>query len=283
MSSSWQETQADTLPDLNYIYVALVTVWVYDYILCLPDAVAFIADSRWGLSTLLYLTCSHLPLALMLLNMLVVFQPDIPIHLCRSYNIANTYVGTVSMVCAECIFVIRAYAVWERGRWFATVETFAVFAYVVPITVSMQQFNSRVSEPCWTPGITGYLDAETSTRIYVAFGLLAMAELQTLLLLLYRASKGRGGWGMDNRLMRSLMKDNLLYCGCGLAFSVSIILSTNFFPFPVGHLLMECLVVVQALLVTRMHRGFWGSERAFYYIATDISLTTWMIGGLDFM
>jgi hypothetical protein len=51
-----------------------------------------------------------------------------------------------------------------------------------------------------------------------------------------------------------------------------------------GYLLRSrCLVVVQALLVTRMHRGFWGSERAFYYIATDISLTTWMIGGLDFM
>ncbi|KAG1821126.1 uncharacterized protein BJ212DRAFT_1337769 [Suillus subaureus] len=256
--------------------VALVTLWVYDYILCLPDAITFLADSRWGLSTFLYLTCSHLPPVFMLLNML----GECP--LCRSYNIANTYVGTVLMICAECIFAVRAYAVWERGRWFAAVEIFAVFAYVASITVSLQQFNSRVSEPCWIPGISGYLDTETSTRIYVAFGLLAVAELQTLLLLLYRVSKDRGGWGIDNRLMRGLMKDNLLYCGSGFAFSVSVILTTIFVPFPVGHMLAECQVVVQALLVTRMHRGFWGSDRAFGVIATDISLTTWMVGALDF-
>lgn len=244
--------------------------------------VTFLVDSRWGLSTLMYLACSHLPFAFMLLNMLVVFQPDTPLHLCRSYNIANTYVGTVSMICAECIFMVRAYAVWDRGRWFAAVEIFAVFAYVAPITVSLQQFNSRVSEPCWIPGVSGYLDTETSTRIFVAFGLLAIAELQTLLLLLYRVSKGRGGWGIDNRLMRGLMKDNLLYCGSGFAFSVSVILTANFCPFPIGHMLAECQVVIQALLVTRMHRGFWRSDRAFCGIATDVSLSTWMTEALDF-
>lgn len=188
----------------------------------------------------------------------------------------------MTMTCAECIFVVRAYAVWERGRWFAALETFAVVAYLVPITVSMQQFNSRVSEPCWIPGVTGYLDRETSTRIYVAFGLLAMAELQTLSLLWYRVVKGLGGWGMDNRLMRGLMKDNLMYCSCGFAFSVSVVVTTVFFPFTVGHMLLELLVVVQALMATRMHRNFWRSDRAFGSIPTDISLTTWMIGALNF-
>ncbi|KAG2343292.1 hypothetical protein BDR05DRAFT_963242 [Suillus weaverae] len=282
MSSSWQATQVDALLGLNYTYVALVTLWVYDYILCLPDAVTFLAESRWGLGTFLYLTCSHLPLPFISLNMLVVFQPDVPLHLCRSYNIANTYVGIVLMLCAECIFVIRAYAVWERGRWFAAVEIFAVVAYLVPISFSLQQFNSRVPEPCWIPGISGYLDAETSSRIFVAFGLLATAELQTLLLLLYRAVKYHGNRGINNRLIRGLMKDNLLYCGCGFVFSLSVILTTFFLPFPVGHLVAECQVVVQALLVTRMHRNFWRTDRASCGIATDISLTTWMVGALDF-
>ncbi|KAG1887319.1 hypothetical protein F4604DRAFT_1721330 [Suillus subluteus] len=186
------------------------------------------------------------------------------------------------MIGAECIFMVRAYAVWNRGRWFAAVQIFTVIAYLTPITISLQQFNSRVSEPCWIPGVSGYLDTDTSIRIYVAFGLLAMAEIQTLLLLLYRVSKSRGGWGIDNRLMRGLMKDNLLYCGSGFAFSLGIILTTNFFPFPVGHMVAECQIVVQALLVTRMHRGFWRSDRAFGGIATDISLSTWMMGALDF-
>lgn len=278
MSSS----QADALSSLNYIYVSLATLWVYDYILCIPDAVTLLADTRWGLSTILYLACSHLPFVFMFLNMLVVFQPDTPFHVCRSYNIANTYVGIITMTCAECIFMVRAYAVWEQGRWFAGVEIFTVCAYLVPITVSLQQFNSRVSEPCWVPGISGFLDTETSTRIYIAFGLLALAELQTLLLLLYRAVKTHGGWGINNRLIRGLMKDNLLYCSSGFAFAVGIILTTMFFPFPVGHMVAEVQVVVQAFLVTRMHRDFRRSDRAFCGIPTDISLTTWMMGPLDF-
>ncbi|KAG2140122.1 hypothetical protein DEU56DRAFT_294069 [Suillus clintonianus] len=94
--------------DLNYIYVALISLWLYDYILCLPDAVTFVAKSRWGIGTFLYLACSHLPLAFILLNMLVVFRPDSTPHLCRSYNIANTYVGILTMFCAECGFSNRA-------------------------------------------------------------------------------------------------------------------------------------------------------------------------------
>ncbi|KAG2347998.1 hypothetical protein BDR05DRAFT_957629 [Suillus weaverae] len=282
MISSWQTTQVDHDALLGLNVIALITFWSYDYILCLPDAVTFLAESRWGLGTFLYLTCSHLPLAFMSLNMLVVFQPDVPLHLCRSYNIANTYVGIMSMLCAECIFIIRAYAVWERGRWFAAMEIFTIVAYVVPISFSLQQFNSEVSEPCWIPGTSGILDAETSTQIFVAFGLLAIAELQTLLLLLYRAIKWRSIRGTNNCLIRGLMKDNLLYCCCGIVFSLSVILTTIFLPFPVGHLVAECQVVVQALLVTRMHRSFWRTDRASCGITTDVSLTTWMIGALEF-
>lgn len=45
---------------------------------------------------------------------------------------------------------------------------------------------------------------------------------ETLLLLWYRV-KGLGGWGMDNRLMRGLMKDNLLYCSCGFGWCLQTI------------------------------------------------------------
>ncbi|KAG2140123.1 hypothetical protein DEU56DRAFT_294147 [Suillus clintonianus] len=77
--------------------------------------------------------------------------------------------------------------------------------------------------------------------MYGAFGLLAAAELHILLLLLYRTLKGQGGWGIENRLMRNLMQDNLLYCGCGCAFSLSIIFATMFF------LLHTCLQSVGLL------------------------------------
>ncbi|KAG1750119.1 hypothetical protein EDB19DRAFT_90094 [Suillus lakei] len=262
--------------NLNYIYVALVSLWSYDYILCLSDAVTFLVESRWGLGTLLYLACSHLPFAFLILNMLVVFQPDAPIPLCRTYNIVNTYVGILTVVCAESIFILRAYAVWERERWIAVCAVVSTIAYLVPITVCLHEFNLSVSEPCWIPGVSGYLDTETSSKIFVAFGLLIVAELQILLFLLYRTVKSHGGWGIDNRLMLSLLRHNLLYCACGFGFSLSVILTAIFLPFPVGHMLAECQVVVQSVLVTRMHRGFWTSDRASCGIYTDASFTTWI-------
>ncbi|KAG1748175.1 hypothetical protein EDB19DRAFT_247989 [Suillus lakei] len=258
MSDLWQATQADPLSglNLNYVYVALVSLWLYDYILCLPDAVTFLVESRWGLGTFLYLTCSHLPFAFLILNMLDV--------------------GILTVVCAESIFILRAYAVWERKRWIAACAVLSTIAYLVPGTVCLHEFNLSVSEPCWIPGVSGYPDTETSIKISVAFGLLIVAELQILLFLLYRTVKSHGGWRIDNRLMLSLLRHNLLYCACGFGFSLSVILTAIFLPFPVEHMLAQCQVVVQSVLVTRMHRGFWTSDRASCGIYTDASFTTWM-------
>ncbi|KAG1821128.1 uncharacterized protein BJ212DRAFT_984595 [Suillus subaureus] len=279
MNISRQVTQADLLSglNLNYAYVALTSLWSYDYILCLPDAVTFLAESRWGFCTFLYLTCSHLPFAFLILNLLVVLQPDAPILICRTYNVINTYVGILTVACAECIFIIRAYAVWERERWTAVYAVISTIAYLVAIAICLQEYNFSVPEPCWIPGIAKYLDTGTSTRLCVAFGLLATAELQILSFLLYRTVKSRGGWGIDNRLMVSLLRHNLLYFGCGFAFSLSVILTAIFLPFPVVHVLAQ-FVYSHFRGVTRMHRDFWRSDRlnASCGISTDTSLSTWM-------
>ncbi|KAG0695899.1 hypothetical protein DFH29DRAFT_246702 [Suillus ampliporus] len=224
MSVSWQATQADALLRLNYGYVALISLWLYDYILCMPDAVTFIAKSRRGLGTVLYLCCSHFPFAFLLLDMLVFFQPDAPLPLCRSYFIANIYIGALTMFLAECIFILRTYAVCERKRWHTVFVITSTISYLVPIIVCMQKITSSDSGECWIPGVIGYLDTETSSRLYLMYSLLAVGQLQTLLILLHRIVKGNGGWEIDNRLMRNLVQDHMFYCGCSL-----VLFSPQFF------------------------------------------------------
>ncbi|KAG1750148.1 hypothetical protein EDB19DRAFT_92548 [Suillus lakei] len=281
MSASLQAAHADTLLRLHYVYVALTSLWLYDYILCIPDAVRFIVGSRRGLGTFLYLTCGHLPFAFVSLNMLLVFQPDAPLHLCHSYDMANIYVGLLTMFCAECIFILRAYAVWERERWIGVFAIISIIAYLVPIIVCMQEFDSSVIGECRILSPFGSLDTKTSSQVYVVYCLLVVAELQILLFLLYRAVKGHGSWGINNRLIRGLLQHNLLYCGCSFGFSLSVVLTTIFLPFPVARMVAESQVVVQTILVTRMHRDFWRSDRASCGICTDISLTTWMAATPD--
>lgn len=114
--NAFQAAQTDAFLRFGYPYVALTALWLYDYILCIPDAVEFIVESRWGLGMFLYLACSHLPFVFLSLNMLEVFQPDAPLHLCHSYDVANSYVLLLTMFFAECIFILRAFAVWEQKR-----------------------------------------------------------------------------------------------------------------------------------------------------------------------
>ncbi|KAG2038913.1 hypothetical protein BDR03DRAFT_1042142 [Suillus americanus] len=140
--------------------VALTALWLYDYILSIPDTVELIIESQWGLGMFLYLACSHLPFVCVSLNVLTGFQPDAPLLLCHSYNIANI-----------CIFALRAFAVWERERWPT------IFAIINIINLTRQSLKS------------GY---EVEVK-------------KILVLLLYRAVKGHGGWKTDNRLMCGLI------------------------------------------------------------------------------
>ncbi|KAG1821146.1 uncharacterized protein BJ212DRAFT_986001 [Suillus subaureus] len=274
--NAFQATQADAFLRLGYPYVALTALWLYDYILSIPDAVEFIVESRWGLGMFFYLACSHLPFAFVSLNMLMVFQPDAPLPLCRSYGIANVYIGFLLMFFVESIFILRAYAVWERERWHAIFAIVNVIAYLVPTIICLWEFDSSVSGECWIPGIFGYLDMKTSSTVYALYCLLAVIELQILFLLYYRAIKSHGGREIDNRLMRGLMQHNLLYFGCSFAFTLSVVLTTIFTPFPFAHTVANYQVIVQAVLVTQMHRDFWRLNRASCGTYTDVSFTTWM-------
>ncbi|OJA17355.1 hypothetical protein AZE42_09593 [Rhizopogon vesiculosus] len=209
---AFQATQGDALLGLNCGYVALTSLWVYDYILCIPDSAAYLVESRWGLGTLPYLACSHLPFAFLLLNMLQVFQHDASSTLCLSYAIANTYIGLLILFFAESIFVVRSYVVGEKKLKVFTI--ISIIAYMVPIIVCFQEVTSSISGECWIPGVVEYLDTAASSRLIVVYSLLIVAELEIFLFLLYHTVESCG-WRIDNRLMRGLIQHNLQYFCCG--------------------------------------------------------------------
>ncbi|OJA14283.1 hypothetical protein AZE42_12749 [Rhizopogon vesiculosus] len=74
---------------------------------------------------------------------------------------------------------------------------------------------------CWIPGVIGYLDETESSRWTVIYSLLIVAEFEILLILVYRAVKSCG-WRIENRLMRDLVQDNLLYFCCGFGWCSQI-------------------------------------------------------------
>ncbi|KAG2749497.1 hypothetical protein P692DRAFT_20462266 [Suillus brevipes Sb2] len=274
--SSLQGSQANILLWSKYYYVALASLWIYDCILCVPDSVAFLLDSRCGLGTLFYLACSHLPSAFISLNMFVTFLPRCSYTLCRFIYITNICVGFLSMFSAECIFILRTLAVWERKRRFVVFKIITVIAYLIPIFVCFLEFITSAGE-CSIPGGIGHVDTKARFSVVAVYLLLPVGELEILVFVLYRAYKSHGSWKIENRLMRGLVHHNLLYFCFSFAFSLGIILATVFLPFPVMHMIAETQVVVLSLLVTRMHRDFWRSDRvASCNDEVDLSLTTFM-------
>ncbi|KAG1750160.1 hypothetical protein EDB19DRAFT_1678632 [Suillus lakei] len=129
--------------------------------------------------------------------------------------------------------------------------------------VCFHRFASSVSGECSIPGFIIYVDTKANYAIILMYVLLGFAEFEILLFLLYRTVEiHSSGWRIENRLMRGLLQHNILYFGCSCAFFLGLGLTDIFFPFPVVHMVGEYHVVVQALLVTRMHRDFWRSDRA---------------------
>ncbi|KAG1750147.1 hypothetical protein EDB19DRAFT_92623 [Suillus lakei] len=278
--SALQGTQpdSDALLWFKYGYVALTSLWVYDYVLCMPDSVTYLVESRWGLDTLLYLGCSYLPFAFLLLGMLTVFQPDASYTLCRSYDEANLYLGFLTMSSAEGIFILRTLAIYYRRRKCAVFIVISIIAYLVLAIVYLREFTLSVSGKCSIPGFIQDMDTKATSTVIVVYVLLGVTEFEILLFLLYRAAEiHSSGQRINDRLMHGLMHHKLLYFGCTFAFVVGLALAEIFFGFPVAHMVAESQVVAQALLATRIHRDLWNSDRASCgTYGDDLCLTTFV-------
>ncbi|KAG1824315.1 hypothetical protein EV424DRAFT_1395394 [Suillus variegatus] len=244
--------------------------------------VAFILDSRYGLGTVFYLACSLSPSVFMLLNMLVTFLPSGSYTLCRWIYIINILAGFLSMFSAECIFILRTMAVWERDKRFVVFKIINIMAYLTPIFVFFfQKFIPSIGE-CSIPGGIEYANTEERSTVIVVYCLLVVGELEILVCVLYRTFESHGGWKIESRLVRGLVHHNLLYFGCSFAFSLSVILASIFLPFSVMHMIAETQVVVLSLMVTRMHRDFWRSDRVSCgNDEVDLTLSTFMAATPD--
>ncbi|KAG1750161.1 hypothetical protein EDB19DRAFT_93650 [Suillus lakei] len=259
MSTLQGTSQPDALLWLKYGYVALTSLWVYDYVLCMSDSVTYLVESQWGLDTLLYLGCNHLPFASLLLGMLIVFQPDASYTLCRSYDEANIYLGFLTMFSAEGIFILRTLAVYHRRRKCAIFIVVSILAYLVLRIVCLHEFTLSVSGECSIPGFIQDIDTKATSTVIVVYVLFGVAEFEILLFLLYRAAEIRGS---GQRINDRLMQHKLLYSVCTFAFLGGLAFAEIFFTFPVTHRVAESQVVAQALLVTRIHRNLWNLDRA---------------------
>ncbi|KAG1857945.1 hypothetical protein C8R48DRAFT_271481 [Suillus tomentosus] len=250
---------------LNYANMAVTTSWAYDSFLTLADEVAFLTQSQWKLAKLLYVACRYLTCGYLTLEMLVAFQPMMSIHMCQVIYSINSYLGTLIVVCAEGVFLIRVCAIWGFRRSVVILFSISALMYVIAATVVVWIIRSPPAITKSPIPVTSCLETGNDKTIIILYVILVAAEIQIWAFALYKVAASYWRGGGRNRLLEQLIHHNMIYLTCGLVFSFGVILTTArlnvSYGFMIERFLRNWQVTVHAFLVTKMYRGLWKADQ----------------------
>ncbi|KAF9234918.1 hypothetical protein BU15DRAFT_65293 [Melanogaster broomeanus] len=134
--------------------------------------VAFLKESRWNTVKILYLVCRYLPFLWAATN--------------TSPRIVSEDANVTIIICAELMFLVRAYALWDRTRLALAVILVNFMAFFIPIVVITALFNSA---PTFVPvpGITSCSTASQSRILLLGYVLLVIGETVSVSMAVLRA------------------------------------------------------------------------------------------------
>lgn len=246
-----------------YMYTALVTFWTYDYICLLDEEWTFLLRFRWTKVKAFYIIARHAPFFFITMTLYLIFSPTENVDKCRVLiNIASC-LGVISLMCSECLFVLRTYVMLRQNN-----NPIAVCLAVLTMlfAVIVTSFGLHVAAIATSyvvtnviPGITVCYWSSRGIRYSMSFILFFVSQLGLVSLTLicviqsWRMAKGH------LRLYTILVKHNMFYYACGLVLSVLNVLAPLLFSYST-YPFEDLQVFVLAILATRMHLHLWQDQ-----------------------
>ncbi|KAG2124040.1 hypothetical protein DEU56DRAFT_40618 [Suillus clintonianus] len=214
---------ARILQYISYIYMALATLWTYDYVCSLHEESNFLLRSRWTKVKTLYIITRYVPFCLITTNLLLTLAPNENPDPCCSLFLPSSYHSS---------------------------------AFGFPLLPLLIVFTTSA-----IPGITGCYRTANSILLTMPFILLFVFQLGLVSLTLIRAiqswKSSRGP------LYVILVRHNIFYYVCGLLLSAVNVLVPMLFSDSAYHSFLEDLeVYILAILATRMHLHLWHIGRS---------------------
>ncbi|KAG2124610.1 hypothetical protein DEU56DRAFT_593546 [Suillus clintonianus] len=251
---------ARSLQTYTYIYTSAATFWAYDYVCSLHQEFTFLFQSRWTKVKGLYIVTRYVPFLLFAGHLYLNFIPKENPDECLTLNNICSCLSLISIICSECFFILRTYALWNNNKFVLAVMVTAGLAVVVTsITVL---FAATTTAPYVTspiPGITGCYLSSASIELFVPFVLLLAFELGLISLTLIRAIQS---WQTtNNRLFAVLLKHNIFYYACGLFFSAANVFMGLLLHYSYNVMFEDFQLIILAILATRMHLHLWHVDR----------------------
>lgn len=238
----------------------MATFWIYDYACSIREEGIFLLCSRWSRVKFLYIVARYVPFLLFAAHLYLNFVPDETSNTCQLVNNICSTLSLISIVCSECFFILRTYALWNNDKVVlaAMLSTFA--AVIVGSMVAL--FSATATAPFETssiPGITGCYQSSGSVGLFVPFLLLFGLELMLISLTLTCAIRN---WrATDSRLYAVILKHNVFYYACGLFFSTVNVLTSLLLDYAYSGMFQDFQFIIHAILATRMHLHLWHADR----------------------
>ncbi|KIJ11095.1 hypothetical protein PAXINDRAFT_15996 [Paxillus involutus ATCC 200175] len=283
---------ASTLLNVNYGTVSILVLWLYEYAITLDDEITFLRDSRWSIVKIIYLLCRYLMFPFVITNIFNALQQGLTLEECKPYVQFSLFAGTTIVICAErketpspvapsakrrstVMFLVRTYALWHRSRAALVIILVNFTAFLVPLIVILVLFDSGTTMIPISSITSCIADAQSDVLVW-AYVIFVIGETEILLSTVYQAVRYYRGVGGGNRLLAILVQNNVFYFCCSLASSVTVVSTMYSSPGPYNTLLATLQAVIHGILVTRMHRSLWNSDRKNENPsnANDISLPT---------
>ncbi|KAH7925538.1 hypothetical protein BV22DRAFT_1128953 [Leucogyrophana mollusca] len=251
---------AEGLQTVDFVFVALATISVFDYAINLDDEVMFILNSRWTSAKVVYIICRYTPFLIWGVQGPLILETNMDPSVCLPLFAGTTGLTMIILCGSEYIFLLRTYALWACSRRVQVVLLASFVVILVPIVTVLAKYQTTVTTSKPPLSIMPGCNLQSHNQTFLAaYALLVLFELEVFILSVYRVLK----YYRDSRsqLLKILARHSIFYFACALALGLMNICAVFFLPNYFSGFFGVFQAIAQGLLVTKMQFYLWKADQ----------------------
>jgi len=242
----------------QYFQAPSICLLAYDFLLTLPDEVEFMWRKGLTVLDVLFFLNRYMPFLDRVIGLLPIFIPQ-PKSLqltCETLFLVHAWLLALGVNIADCILILRTYAIWDRNRIIAgcllsaLLGAFAVEGFFGTKVMTSFVFIESPS-PSQYPGcFAGFVNAAPATFVWLTMLLLETVVFAfTLFKLLYQR---KTTYGKPSVLFKTLLRDGVMFYAVMFGISLINIIFLRVVPAQSGLALTSFHRVLHSIIATRL-------------------------------
>lgn len=195
----------------DYVVVSATAIFIYDYILTLPDEIKYIWLSPWTYTKLFFLLIRYLAFVDAFIYPVEQMFIDVSSERCELIYPVGMWCMVIQILLSELVLCIRTWAVWGKNKAVGIGLLAVVIAALVSecVILSTQPQTGGFAPPLY-PGFRGCYGTMDVAKLWLNYTLVGIVEAVALMLMVVSAviSYRQGLWGDLSRIVH---RDGILF------------------------------------------------------------------------